>query len=83
MPEVAVHKHGYPGLAEHDIRFPGQFFDMLAEPQPFSMEAGSNLHLKSRILSLDAGHAVTALLTCKIISHFIYDIGIYRLRVFL
>lgn len=69
VPEVAVHEDGDPSLAENDIRPAGKVFDVLAEPQASPVKRRPHPHLQFRILSLDAGHAVTALLRRQVIRH--------------
>lgn len=69
MPEVTIHEDNDPSLAENDIWLAGQFLDMFSEPQAFPVKGGAHSHLWACILSLDAGHAVAALLGCQVIRH--------------
>jgi hypothetical protein len=61
MPEITVNEYGDFGLSKNNIWFAGQILGVFAEPQTFPMKRRSNLNLQASILSLYAGHAVSAL----------------------
>ena len=69
MPEVTIHENGDSDFPENDIRLAWQFFNVLSESQTSPMKLRPHPNLQSRVFSLDAGHAVAALLRCQVIWH--------------
>lgn len=70
VPEITVDENGDLCLGENDIRRAGQVFEMLTEPQSSSVKLRTHAGLQSRVFTLDTRHAVSTLLSRKIIHTF-------------
>lgn len=75
VPEIAVDENGYLGLGENDIRFAGKLLEMLAEPETPFVKFRAHAVLQSRVLPLDAGHAIASLLGCQVVRHIVTALG--------
>jgi hypothetical protein len=69
VPEITVDENGYLGLGENNIRFAGKLLEMLAEPETPFVKFRAHTGLQSRVLPLDAGHAIASLLRGQVIRH--------------
>ncbi len=56
VPETAMHEDGGAVFRQHDIRFPGQFPDMQAEPEALTVQQAPHEDFRFRVPPPDTGH---------------------------
>ena len=69
VPEVTVNEYGDLFPRKDNIRLARESLHMLPEPKPSLVKLRPDAYLHARVLPLDAGHAVAALLRRQVIGH--------------